>query len=237
MNQLKCAVIIPAAGKGKRMNYNKSKQYIELKGKPILVHTLEVFMRCEAIHHIIIVVGKGEVDYCKQEIVEGHGLEKVLHVIEGGKERQDSVYEGIKCVPDKTDIVLIHDAARPFIKEEHINATIREAYIGGACVLGVKVKDTIKVANHEDYIIDTPNRNMLWAIQTPQTFKKEVIQEAYVQAIKDKFVATDDAMIVEKYSDRAVKIVEGSYDNIKITTQEDLIIAKSLMVMVSKVFS
>lgn len=228
MNQLKCTVIIPAGGKGKRMNHYKSKQYIELKGKPILEHTLEVFMRCKAIQHIIIVVGKGEVDYCKQAIIKRHSLDKVIDVVEGGKERQDSVYEGIKCVPDETDIVLIHDAARPFIKEEHILATIEEAYTSGACVLGVRVKDTIKVVNHENHIVDTPNRRMLWAIQTPQTFKKDIINEAYDQAIKDKFVATDDAMVVEKYSNTAIKIIEGSYSNIKITTPEDLMIANVL---------
>ncbi|QUI24907.1 2-C-methyl-D-erythritol 4-phosphate cytidylyltransferase [Vallitalea pronyensis] len=228
MDQLKCTVIIPAAGKGKRMKHHQHKQYIELKGKPILVYTLEAFMRCDAITHIIIVVGQGEVDYCKQEIVQPYSLDKVISVIEGGKERQDSVYEGIKCIPQETDIVLIHDAARPFIQEEHIISTIKEANKSGACVLGVKVKDTIKVVNNEGNIISTPNRDMLWAIQTPQTFKKEIIKEAYEQAIKYKFVATDDAMVVEKYADTTVTIVEGSYGNIKITTQEDLMVANAL---------
>lgn len=229
MNNLQCTVIIPAAGKGKRMNHSTSKQYIELKEKPILVHTLEVFEKCKEISDIILVVGKDEIDYCKKQIIEKYRFEKIIYVIEGGKERQDSVYEGIKKVPDKTDIVLIHDGARPFINHNHIKETIIVAYKYHACVLGVRVKDTIKVIDKDNNIVDTPDRNTLWSIQTPQTFKKKLIQSVYDKAIEDKYVATDDSMLVEKYSDVKVKIVEGPYSNIKITTQEDLVFGNSFL--------
>lgn len=228
MTPIKSTVIIPAAGKGKRMNHQCSKQYIMLKDKPILVHTLEAFIRSDMIRDIIIVVGKGEIDYCRKEIVESYKLNKVYKIIEGGKERQDSVYEGIKAIAEDTDIILIHDAARPFIEERHIAATIKEAWQNGACALGVPVKDTIKVVNQDSMVIDTPKRSTLWAIQTPQTFQASIIKEAYKKAMTEGYVGTDDAMIVEQYSDRAIKILEGSYGNIKITTREDLIIANSL---------
>lgn len=229
MNNVKCTVIIPAAGKGKRMKNDKSKQYIELDGKPILAYTIDVFEKCNEIQNIILVVGKDEVDYCRKEIVEKYNYQKIIGILEGGKERQDSVYEGIKKVPEDSDIVLIHDGARPFIGAEQIKQTIDDGIKYGACVLGVKVKDTIKVVDDDNNIVDTPNRNNLWAIQTPQTFKKELIALAYQKAQNDNYCATDDSMLVEKYLDIKIKIVEGLYSNIKITTIEDLIIAKNFI--------
>ncbi|MCT4542529.1 MAG: 2-C-methyl-D-erythritol 4-phosphate cytidylyltransferase [Vallitalea sp.] len=228
MKDIQCTAIIPAAGRGTRMNKKKLKQYIELNNKPILVYTLQAFEKCNNIDNIILVVGEKEVDYCIKEIVEKYKFRKIIYVIKGGNERQNSVYEGLRHVPDSTDIVLIHDGARPFINEKHIKETIGCAYKNGACVLGVPVKDTIKVIN-DNIIVDTPKRDSLWSIQTPQTFKRELIKSSYEKAIKDKYVATDDSMIVEKYSDINVKIVEGSYANMKITTNEDLIIAKSFI--------
>ncbi|WP_273327960.1 2-C-methyl-D-erythritol 4-phosphate cytidylyltransferase [Vallitalea guaymasensis] len=229
MNNVQCTVIIPAAGKGKRMKNDKSKQYIELDGKPILAYTIDAFEKCNKIQNIILVVGKDEVDYCRKEIVEKYNYQKIIAILEGGKERQDSVYEGIKKVPEDSDIVLIHDGARPFIGAEQIKQTIDDGIKYGACVLGVKVKDTIKVVDDDNNIVDTPNRNNLWAIQTPQTFKKELIALAYQKAQNDNYCATDDSMLVEKYLDIKIKIVEGLYSNIKITTIEDLIIAKNFI--------
>ena len=174
-------------------------------------------------------VGKDEVDYCRKKIVEKYNYQKIIAILEGGKERQDSVYEGIKKVPEDSDIVLIHDGARPFIGTEQIKQTIDGGIRYGACVLGVKVKDTIKVVDDDNNIVDTPNRNNLWAIQTPQTFKKELIALAYQKAQNDNYCATDDSMLVEKYLDIKIKIVEGLYSNIKITTIEDLIISKNFI--------
>ncbi|GMQ60136.1 2-C-methyl-D-erythritol 4-phosphate cytidylyltransferase [Vallitalea sediminicola] len=229
MKDIQCTVIIPAAGKGKRMNDNRCKQYIELEGKPILAYTIDVFEKCDEIQNIILVVGKGEVDYCRKKIVEKYNYGKIISIVEGGKERQDSVYEGIKKVPESSHMVLIHDGARPLIGTDQIKGTIDNGIKYGACVLGVKVKDTIKVVDDNNNIVDTPSRNKLWAIQTPQTFKKELITLAYEKAQNDNYVATDDSMLVEKYLDIKVKIVEGLYSNIKITTIEDLTIAKNFI--------
>ncbi|GMQ63155.1 2-C-methyl-D-erythritol 4-phosphate cytidylyltransferase [Vallitalea maricola] len=229
MNNVQCTVIIPAAGKGKRMKHDKSKQYIEIDGKPILAYTIDAFEKCDEIQNIILVVGKEEVDYCRKEIVEKYKFQKIIAILEGGKERQDSVYEGIKKVPEDSDIVLIHDGARPFVGAEQIKQTIDNGIRYGACVLGVKVKDTIKVVDDDNNIVDTPNRNNLWAIQTPQTFKKELITLAYQKAQNDNYCATDDSMLVEKYLDIKIKMVEGIYSNIKITTTEDLVIAKNFI--------
>lgn len=227
MNNLQCTVIIPAAGQGKRMNSSISKQYITLNDKPILVHTLECFEKCLEITNIILVVGKGEIPYCDKEIIVKYGFKKIIDIIEGGKERQDSVYEGIKIVPKETDIILIHDAARPLVNINDIKRTIKCAKEFGACVLGVKVKDTIKISDENKNIIDTPDRGALWSIQTPQVFKKELISLVHHLAAKEKYIGTDDSMLVEKYSDIKVRIVEGSYTNIKITTNEDLLFAKN----------
>lgn len=229
MSDIKSTVIIPAAGKGKRMNTKKSKQYIELLDKPILVYTIEAFEKCDQIDNIIIVVGEDEIEYVKKDIMEKYHLKKVISIVKGGKERQDSVYEGIKNVPQDTDIVLIHDGARPFIDKETIIRTIDTANECSACVVGVKVKDTIKTVNNNNIIIDTPNRNSLWAIQTPQAFKKELIIRAYNKAKVEGIKATDDSMLIEQCSNTQVKIVEGAYSNIKITTKEDLIFAKGYL--------
>lgn len=228
MNNLQCTVIIPAAGKGKRMGSSISKQYLMINNKPILVHTIEVFEKCKEITNIILVVGKGEITYC-ENLIKEYGFNKIVDIIEGGKERQDSVYKGIKMLPDETDIVLIHDAARPLINVTDIKNTIMCAKESEACVLGVKVKDTIKVVDNDKNIIDTPNRIGLWSIQTPQVFKKELITLVHDLASKEKFIGTDDSMLVEKYADKKVKIVEGSYSNIKITTKEDIIFAQSII--------
>lgn len=229
MDNINCTVIIPAAGKGKRMNNKTSKQYIELEHKPILAYTIDAFEKCDEIDNIILVVGKNEIGYVRKEIVEKYNFNKIIALIEGGKERQDSVYEGIKRLPSGTDVVLIHDGARPFIDNEVIKKAIINAYEYSACVVGVKVKDTIKVVDNDNYIVDTPNRNALWSIQTPQAFKKDLITLVYDEAKNNRYSATDDSMLVEKFSDIKVKIVEGSYSNIKITTREDLIIAKSFL--------
>lgn len=226
---IKTTVIIPAAGQGKRMGSDGKKQYLNLKGKPILVHTLEVFDKCTKINNIILVVGKGEVEYCKEEIVKKYKINKISNIVEGGKERQDSVYEGLKKIPDETDIVLVHDAARPFVKEVDIHNIITQTVKNKACVLGVKAKDTIKIVNKNNKIVDTPNRDLLWLVQTPQVFSKDIIMSAYNKAMVESFKATDDSMIVERYSDVQVKMVEGSYSNIKITTQDDLIIGERFL--------
>ncbi len=227
--QKKVAVIIPAAGHGKRMKSDVSKQYIEIEGKPILAYTIEKFQECMRIDEIILVVGEEEVGYVEKYIKTRYGLSKIKHIISGGKERQDSVYEGLKIIDESIDIVLIHDAVRPLITIDAIEAIILKTIVFEACILGVKVKDTIKVVDENGNIVTTPDRNQLYAIQTPQAFERALIQEAYKKGAKAGFKATDDSMLVEQFTDIKVKVIEGSYSNIKITTQEDFQMVKELM--------
>lgn len=222
------SAIIVAAGSGKRMGTKTSKQYLEIKGKPILVHTLEKFQKAEFINEIILVTGSNEVNYCKNEIVNKYALSKVTCVVEGGAERQISVFKGIKAVSKKTDIVLIHDGVRPFVKTEDIENTVLTAVSKKACVLGVRAKDTVKVCNSDNIITDTPDRNTLWYIQTPQTFSYDTIYKAHENAELDGYIGTDDAVLVERMGVK-VYVAEGSYDNIKITTAEDLILGNVIL--------
>lgn len=218
MNQL--GVVIVAAGKGSRMRTEESKQYLELNGKPILVHTLALFQRIGAVNTIVLVTGSNDVERCKA-YVEQYGLTKVRHIIVGGKERQDSVYRGLQALEGSVEWVMVHDGVRPFAAEEHIMACWRKAMETNAAVLAVPVKDTIKVVDPAGTIQSTPDRRSLWAIQTPQAFRFSLLLQAYEQAEKDQFVGTDDAMLVERIG-TPVQVVEADYYNIKITTPEDL---------------
>lgn len=223
-----CSVVIVAAGSGTRMGTPIKKQYLMLNEKEILAHTIEKFQICSSIDEIIIVTGQDEIEYCTNDICRRYKFSKVKAIVEGGAERQDSVYNGLKQVSDQTEVVLIHDGARPLIKAEQIKASIETAYKEGACVVGVPVKDTIKICDNGQMVTSTPSRDTLWVVQTPQAFKYECIMKAYKEGAKNNLVATDDSMMVEAIG-HPVKVIHGSYDNIKITTPEDLIIAKSLL--------
>ena len=230
------SVIVAAAGMSNRMGSKINKQFISINNKPILVHTLEKFEKCTYVDEIILVAKEDEIDYCRKEIVKRYNLNKVSKIIRGGKERQDSVYNGILALDEKTDIVLSHDGARPFVKIENIIDGIKGAYRHGACVVGVPVKDTIKVVESSNGIMETPKRDMLWAAQTPQCFKKEIIQEGYRKAIEDSYIGTDDSGLVERMG-IDVKMIMGSYENIKITTPEDLILAESILQDMDSIYS
>lgn len=227
-NNKSVGAIIVAAGKGKRMGKEYNKQYILLYEKPIIVYTLEIFEKSQYIDDIILVVGQDEVDFAKEEIIKRYGLRKISKVIGGGKERQDSVYKGLLAIKDECDIVLIHDGARPFVQEKMIMETINIARERGAAIVAVPVKDTIKRVNPRQEVIDTPNRKELWSVQTPQTFQYSLLKKAYDKIQDKNIIITDDAMAVEGLG-HPVKIVEGSYENIKITTPEDLIIAERIL--------
>jgi 2-C-methyl-D-erythritol 4-phosphate cytidylyltransferase len=221
------SVIIAAAGMSNRMGSKMNKQFIAIDGKPILAHTIEKFEHSRFIDEIIIVSKEEEIEYCRKEIIKKYKFNKVANVIRGGKERQDSVYNGILALNEKSNIVLIHDGARPFVKNENIEDGIKGVIKDGACVIGVPVKDTIKVISTDEIIDNTPRRSMLWAAQTPQCFFKDLIIRGYEKAIEDNFLGTDDSSIVERLG-YDVKMIMGSYENIKITTPEDLILAESL---------
>ena len=220
-------VIIVAAGSGSRMNMGINKQFIKLKDKEIIVYTLEKFYKHKNIDEIVVVVKEEEAEFFKNEIIDKYNFENIK-IAYGGKERQNSVYNGLKMLDDKCDIVLVHDGARPFISKSLIDNCIEEAKNHNAVVVGVPVKDTIKVINEDNDIVDTPERSKLWAVQTPQTFNYDILVKSYEDAFKNEFYGTDDAMLVERIGYK-VKMIEGSYNNIKITTQEDLNIGNQIL--------
>ena len=219
------SAIILAGGKGKRMGSAISKQFIDIKGKPIIYYTLKKFSENKKIDNIIVVLPEDEVKYFKENILKKYEL-RINKIVIGGKERQDSVYNALKSLKNSsTDIVLIHDGARPFISERIINEGIKFAEIYGAAAPGVMPKDTIKVKNEKNFSIDTPNRVNLVSIQTPQVFKFDEILECHEKIRYNGEKVTDDTMVVEKYG-YSVYLYDGEYTNIKVTTPEDLILAE-----------
>ncbi|MBQ2924053.1 MAG: 2-C-methyl-D-erythritol 4-phosphate cytidylyltransferase [Anaerotignum sp.] len=222
-----CTAVIVAAGKGKRMGTEISKQFLPLGGREILTHSVEKFERAEHIRDIILVTGEDSLQDVRDMKTE-YGWKKVVSVVAGGKERQDSVWNGLQAVSDDTDIILIHDGVRPFVTEEILIRSIETALEMGGCVAGVPAKDTIKVCDTENIAVATPDRSTLWQIQTPQTFRKDLIFAAYQKAKADGFIGTDDASLAE-YSGYPVKVIMGSYRNIKITTKEDLLIGEAFL--------
>ena len=220
--------MVLAAGSGKRMQSAVHKQYLMLAGKPVLYYALKAFEE-SSVSDIILVVGAGEDIYCRESIIEKYGISKVRQIVEGGKERYDSVYEGLKAARG-TDYVLIHDGARPLVTEEIIKRSMETVRTYEACVVGMPVKDTIKIVGENGFAEGTPDRNRLWQIQTPQSFRYEMILDAYEKIIaQGNKTATDDAMVLEWASLKRVKVVEGSYQNIKITTPEDLLTAEAYL--------
>lgn len=224
MEKQKYAAIVLAAGSGKRMNSKVHKQYLIIQDRPVLYYSLKAFEN-SAVDEIVLVVGKGEEEFCRKEIVDKYGISKVKAIVEGGKERYHSVFEGLKQTSD-ADYVLIHDGARPFVNQDIIRRCMQEVQKYQACVVGMPVKDTIKIADEECYAKQTPDRKNVWMIQTPQTFSYALIYEAYEEMLKTEDTAiTDDAMVLERIKGKKSKLIEGSYRNIKITTPEDLLIA------------
>ena len=224
MEKQKYAAIVLAAGSGKRMNSKVHKQYLIIQDRPVLYYSLKAF-EDSAVDEIVLVVGKGEEKLCRKESVDKYGISKVKAIVEGGKERYHSVFEGLKQTSD-ADYVLIHDGARPFVNQKIIRRCMLEVPEYQACVVGMPVKDTIKIADEGGYAKQTPDRKNVWMIQTPQTFSYALIYEAYEEMLKTEDAAiTDDAMVLERTKGKKSKLIEGSYRNIKITTPEDLLIA------------
>ena len=220
------SVIIVAAGSGKRMNMDINKQFIKLNKKEIIAHTIDVFYKNENIDEIIVCIKKEEEELFKDKIINKYNF-KNIKIAYGGKERQDSIYNGLKCLDNKCDIVLIHDGARPFVDDRIINESIKVAREKKAVVVGTPVKDTIKVVCN-GIINDTPNRVNLWAAQTPQVFEYKLITKAYEEAYENNYYGTDDSMLVENIG-QEVTMIMGSYDNIKITSPEDISIGEQIL--------
>lgn len=221
------SVIIVSAGSGSRMKSNINKQFLKIRGKEVIAHTIDKFYKNKNIGEIIIVVREGEKEFFQENIINKYGY-KNIKVALGGKERQNSVYNGLKEVNEKCEIVLIHDGARPFVTNEIIEKSIECAKECNGAIVGVPVKDTIKVVSKNNEVCNTPNRSTLWSIQTPQVFNYLLIIKAHEKAKYDKYYGTDDSMLME-YLGYNVKVVEGSYNNIKITTPEDLKIAEEIL--------
>ncbi|EGT3616781.1 2-C-methyl-D-erythritol 4-phosphate cytidylyltransferase [Clostridium perfringens] len=219
----KIVSIILAGGKGKRMGAEVSKQFIEIREKPIIYYTLKSFEECKEIDEIILVLPKDEIDYFKTEIESRFDF-KISKIVEGGKERQDSVYNALNSLED-CDVVLIHDGARAFVSKKIIEDGIKYAKEFGAAAPGVMPKDTIKVKNLEGFSINTPDRSSLVAVQTPQCFKYDLIKKGHDKVKDEKISVTDDTMIIELLG-KDVYLFEGDYKNIKVTTPEDLILAE-----------
>lgn len=227
---MKCTAIVLAAGQGKRMKSKVQKQFLMLQGRPLLYYSLACFQESSEIDEIIIVAGKESIDYCKNEIVKLYDFTKVKDVVEGGKERYDSVYAGLTACSADTDYVFIHDGARPFVTEEIIRRTKEGVLVYGACISAVPSKDTVKIVNDNGIVASTPKRSSVWSVQTPQAFSYLLIKEAHDLVRKETMCdITDDAMVVERYKNTAVYVVEGAYENIKITTPEDILVAEKIL--------
>lgn len=223
------AAIVLSAGVGSRMHSDIPKQYMDLNGYPVIYYALRAFEE-SSVDFVVLVAAPEDVAFCRENIVEKYGFSKVHAVVGGGAERYLSVYEGLKAAG--ADYVLIHDGARPLIDAESIRRCMDTVAQEKACVLATPVKDTIKVADEDGYAAQTPDRSTLWAVQTPQCFSRELLMRAYdrlfeqMQAGTLQIPITDDAMIVEQMTGQKVRLIEGKYTNIKITTPEDLDVAK-----------
>lgn len=231
MKKNKTSVVIVAAGSGSRMQSATKKQYMELAGKPVLYYALKAFSEASVVDEIILVTGEADICYCREKIIDKYNIPKVKDIIAGGAERYVSVWNGLRAVSKDAEYVMIHDAARPLIKSKTIYSAYEKLGTVPACVVGVPAKDTIKQTNADNMVVDTPPRATLWTVQTPQCFRRELLDKAYKALWNDKesVILTDDAMIVEHYTETKVYMLKGEYSNIKITTPEDLVIARALL--------
>ncbi|HPT78411.1 MAG TPA: 2-C-methyl-D-erythritol 4-phosphate cytidylyltransferase [Candidatus Atribacteria bacterium] len=223
----KVYAIIPAAGSGRRMGSSILKQYIMLGDKPVLAHTLSAFDRAGSVDCMILAVSPDEKEYIEKEIIKRYGIEKPVFYAPGGRERQESVANALHSVGN-CDIVVVHDGVRPLVTPDVIEETIQAARQYGAAAAGMPVKDTIKEIDPAGFAVNTPDRSILWLIQTPQAFKLRLLEEAHKKAAEDGFLGTDDSSLVERLG-HPVKLVEGGYGNIKITTPEDVDLALHMM--------
>jgi 2-C-methyl-D-erythritol 4-phosphate cytidylyltransferase len=223
------AAIIPAAGVGQRMGRQTPKPYLTLAGKPILAHTLDIFEKTREVDEVTLVVHPRELDYCQDKVLSRFTFKKVLRLVPGGKERQDSVYHALKVLQNEDDLelVLVHDGVRPFITPDQIRRVLEAARRHGGAVLGLPAQDTLKRVDPEGLILQTLERQDIWQIQTPQAFQAPLLWRAFVEAYGRNHYGTDEASLVEELN-HPVVVVPGSSFNLKITTPEDLQMAEAL---------
>ncbi len=224
----KVTALIPAAGSGKRMGKAVAKQFLPLGDKPMLAHTLLAFQRAPEIDEIIPILSQEDIEGCLRDVIEEFRISKVRILVVGGKERQDSVLHGLLKIGKDTAVVLVHDGVRPFVTSEMISEAVGLAKKGECVAVGVPIKDTIKEVDDNKIVRRTLERGRLWAIQTPQAFPVKILRHAYEESAKQKMYGTDDATLVER-AGGTVRVIMGSYENIKITTAEDLILAEEIL--------
>ncbi len=243
MHPKRCTAIVLAAGSGSRMKSDVAKQYMLLHGKPLIWYALHAVEQSSVIDDCVLVTGAEDISYVKEEIIMRYGFRKIAAVAAGGMERYDSVWNALRVIadgglrePNADGYVFIHDGARPFLTEEILQRSYEAVQESRACVVGMPVKDTVKIADEEEYAKQTPDRRIVWQVQTPQVFETRLITDAYARLMQKKeetdsgeIAITDDAMVVENFTGHKVKLVRGSYQNIKITTPEDLVIAEALL--------
>ena len=219
--------IFPAAGASKRMGGGVNKNFLKLMGEPILIRTLKTFSRVKRVNFLIVVVAAHEVETV-EKLLRGATELKPWRVTVGGSERQFSIANGLKLLPDDAEIILVHDAARPLIGTRTIDEVIDAAQEFGGAIAAVPSKDTIKIVDAQGFVKHTPPRSELVAVQTPQGFRREILLQAYEKAARENFLGTDDASLVERLGAR-IKIVNGGYENLKVTTPEDIFVAETLL--------
>lgn len=251
MGKKRCTAIVLAAGRGSRMKSSVAKQYMLLQGKPLIWYALHAVEKSSVIDDCILVAGAEDISYVAEEIVARFGFHKVKAVVAGGKERYDSVYNALRVIvggeipvsgagsleePNRDGYIFVQDGARPFLTEEILQRCYEAVEKYHACVAGMPVKDTIKVADGEGFALQTPDRDRMWQVQTPQVFDAPLILSAYEKLMREKesllrkgVSVTDDAMVVEHFTECKVKLVEGSYQNMKVTTPEDMAVAEGFL--------
>ena len=236
---MKNIAIVLAGGSGRRMGGDRPKQYMDLLGKPLICYSLETFEK-SFVDKVVLVCIQGDEDFCKKEIVDRYGFRKVKAIVPGGRERYDSVYNGLKET-EGFDHVFIHDGARPFVSEHTLERCLHYVEKYGAAVAAVRAKDTVKIENGDGFVEQSPDRSKVWMMQTPQVFDRDMIAECYEKLKRDEkrlldagVYITDDTMVAKMYADADAKLVESSYDNIKITTETDMVIAEAILKKRSK---
>lgn len=220
--------VVAAGGSGSRMGTAMPKQFMPLAGVPILLHSLRTLERARSVDAVILVVPASDRQRVLAEVIERYGIKKVRKIVAGGETRQQSVYRGLKETDPADEIVVVHDAARPLVTEDLIERSVEEARKTGGAIVAVPMKDTPKQVGPTGVIKRTMDRSELWLAQTPQTFRRAVLLEAYEKAEVERLQATDDAALVERLG-HAVGIVPGSWENLKITTTDDLVIAEAIL--------
>ncbi|MGE0084055.1 MAG: 2-C-methyl-D-erythritol 4-phosphate cytidylyltransferase [Desulfococcaceae bacterium] len=230
------SAIIVAGGRGIRMGGSVRKQYLEIAGQPVLCHTMKAFAACRSIEHIFLAVPEDDTDFCRKSILSGLEFRDKIRLVIGGKERQDSVYNGLLAAEEYGGIVAVHDGVRPFVLPAQIESTIRCAAENSASMLGIPAFDTLKQISPDGNVEKTLNRERIWLAQTPQTFRYDLIRKAHESARQSGYSGTDDASLAERMGEK-VRMIEGSRFNIKITSPEDLQFAQAIYPLFQQMLS